>query len=79
MEKLLLEEKSKDLNVYPIVKAKQLLSLGRSVELCIEMECNDILLYFRGVPLIAADNSGIRLNPVAKNIFYRYQLSVLNH
>lgn len=53
VEKLLLEEKSKDLNVYPIMKAKQLLSLGR------------------GVPLIAADNSGIRLNPLAKNIFYR--------
>ena len=31
VEKLLLEEKSKDLNVYPIMKAKQLLSLGRSV------------------------------------------------
>ena len=32
MEKLLLEEKSKDLNIYPIMKAKQLLSLGRSVK-----------------------------------------------
>ena len=31
VENLLLEEKSKDLNVYPIMKAKQLLSLGRSV------------------------------------------------
>ena len=29
VENLLLEEKSKDLNVYPIMKAKQSLSLGR--------------------------------------------------
>ena len=35
VEKLLLEEKSKDLNVYPIMKAKQQLSLGRSVMLCL--------------------------------------------
>ena len=34
VEKLLLEEKSKDLNVYPIMKAKQLLSLGRFVLQC---------------------------------------------
>ena len=35
VEKLLLEEKSKDLNVYPIMKAKQQLTLGRSVKLCV--------------------------------------------
>ena len=45
VEKLLLEEKSKDLNVYPIMKAKQQLSLGRSVMLCIIIQCNNILSF----------------------------------
>merc|ERR1712045_908308 len=43
VQDLLLTEKAKDLNIYPIEKAKRSLQLGR------------------GVPLIAADGSKIRL------------------
>ena len=54
VQDLLLTEKAKDLNIYPIEKAKRSLQLGR------------------GVPLIAADGSKIRLNPKPKDMFYRF-------
>ena len=54
VQDLLLTEKAKNLNLYPIEKAKESLQLGR------------------GVPLIAADGSKIRLNPKPRDMFYRY-------
>ena len=62
VQDLLLTEKAKDLNLYPIEKAKESLQLGR------------------GVPLIAADGSKIRLNPKPRDMFYRYYktISLLN-
>ena len=70
VQDLLLEEKQKDLNLHQIIKAKKSLYLGRSVKVFTSSQINTKSL-FRGVPLIAADGSNIRLNPKPTNMFYK--------
>ena len=69
----LIQEKEREVDVYPIVKAKKDLQLGRwdhSSKLSLS---HRILKKssFRGIVAIAADDSGIRLNPTKKDVFWR--------
>ena len=67
-----IQEKEKEVDVYPIVKAKKDLQLGRwnhSSKLSLSHHLKKSSC--RGIVAIAADDSGIRLNPTKKDVFWR--------
>ena len=71
-----IQEKEKEVDVYPIVKAKKDLQLGRwnhSSKLSLFYHLKNTIneSSCRGIVAIAADDSGIRLNPTKKDVFWR--------
>ena len=68
-----IQEKAKHVDVFPIVKAKKDLQLGRLNHLPhkTKQKTSHKSSFCRGIVAIAADDSGIRLNPRKKDVFRR--------